>query len=125
MGSSVIFEPIGERIGNTLTAAFRSDAKMDNNRRIESSLKSEREIADHPIVFICRDDQTLLSDAVVECAAWEQAQCAPVRSPDCDDVIQASIVTDIDAVPRDLLEQAQADIRRHIADVESAPPNAP
>ena len=30
------------------------------------------------------------------------------------DVVQASIITDTDAVPRHLVEQAQADIRSHI-----------
>ena len=41
-------------------------------------------------------------------------------------VVQESIVTDIDKVPADLLEQARSDIRSHIADVGSAaPPTAP
>lgn len=56
---------------------------------------------------------------------WSADELFALTPNERHDVIQASIVTDIDAVPRDLLEQAQADIRRHIADVESAPPNAP
>ena len=56
---------------------------------------------------------------------WTADELFAMTPNDRYDVVQASIVSDIDEVPANLLKQAQSDIRRHIADVESvAPPTA-
>ena len=52
MASCVIFEPASERIGNAVASAFSSDAKVDNDRRIEPALKSECEVSDYSIAAI-------------------------------------------------------------------------
>ena len=57
---------------------------------------------------------------------WTADELFAMTPNERHDVVQGSIVTDIDKVPGELLEQARSDIRSHIADAESvAPPTTP
>ncbi len=57
---------------------------------------------------------------------WTADELFAMTPNERHDVVQGSIVTDIDKVPGELLEQARSDIRSHLADAESvAPPTTP
>ena len=57
---------------------------------------------------------------------WTADELFAMTPNERHEVVQASIVTEVAEVPNDLLQQAQADIRSHVANIESAkPPTAP
>lgn len=66
-------------------------------------------------------DQGAIVTAMPEGKIWTTDELLAMTPNERHDVVNAGIVTDVRAVPPDLLERARSDIRAHIADDEAAP----
>lgn len=64
-------------------------------------------------------------NAVPEGTIWTTDELLAMTPNERHDVVNAGIVTDVHAVPPELLERARSDIRAHIADDEAATTTEP